>query len=59
MEKLKLKFGGNRLMCCEGGVVNRTLLQAGVVDELSLILAPAADGQTETATLFDRSAYSS
>jgi len=58
MRKLKTVFGIERLLCCGGGVVNWSLLQAGVVDELSLILAPAADGGTGAATVFDRSAYS-
>lgn len=36
-------------------MVNWSFLQAGVIDELSLVIAPAADGNPDTVTLFERS----
>ncbi|MBR1811394.1 MAG: RibD family protein [Clostridia bacterium] len=57
MRKLKTLFVIDTLMCCGGGVIDWTLLQAGVVDELSLILVPAADGRRDTASVFDQSDY--
>lgn len=37
---------------CGGGVVNWSFLQAGMVDELSLFLAPITDGSNGAASLF-------
>ncbi len=34
-----------------------TLLQAGCLDELSLIVSPCAGGETDAAAIFDRSAF--
>ncbi len=36
-----------------GGHLNGSMLQAGVIDELSLLLAPAVDGVSGTPALFD------
>lgn len=57
LEKLKDKFHIQRVMLSGGGVVNWTFLQAGVIDELSLVLCPLTDGSRVTAALFDRSSY--
>lgn len=35
-----------------GGVLNWSFIQEGLCDELSLVLAPVADGSNETAALF-------
>ena len=32
-------------------------MQQGAVDELSLLIAPVADGNSETVTVFERAAY--
>lgn len=55
-EKLYRLFGISTLLICGGGTINWTFLQQGAVDELSLLLAPAADGDPETVTVFERSA---
>ena len=57
LQKLKRLFQIDTLMIAGGGIVNWSFLEAGCIDELSLILSPLADGRTDTATLFDRSAY--
>jgi riboflavin biosynthesis pyrimidine reductase len=36
-----------------GGKLNGAMLQAGLIDEISLLLAPIADGAKGTPTLFD------
>ena len=36
-----------------GGSVNGSVLRAGLIDELSLVLAPVADGRTGIPTVFD------
>lgn len=58
-EKLSQLFGIQTLLICGGGTINWTFLQQGVVDELSLLLAPAADGSTGNVTVFEQSPLSS
>lgn len=36
-----------------GGVLNWSFIQAGMCDELSVLIAAAADGSSETPTLFE------
>lgn len=55
VEKLKRLFRINTILICGGGTVNWTFIQQGVVDELSLLLAPAADGNSSTPTVFEKS----
>lgn len=57
LQKLKTVFGINTLMITGGGVVDWSFLQAGMIDELSLVICPLADGRTDTAAVFDRSDY--
>ena len=53
LRKLRARFGIRRLLLEGGGKINGSFLAAGVVDELSLLLAPVADGGVGTPTLFD------
>lgn len=46
LHELKTRFGIERLMIAGGGYVNGSLLQAGLVDEVSMVLAPVAAGNT-------------
>lgn len=57
VEKLQQLFGIEMLLICGGGAVNWSFIQQGVVDELSLILAPAADGAVSTPTVFEQSGF--
>ena len=50
--KLKDLFGVEVLMLGGGGVLNWSFIQAGCCDEISIVMAPAADGSRETQTLF-------
>lgn len=52
VEKLKTLFGIETLMLGGGGVLNWSFLQAGLCDEVSIVIAPAADGSSETPALF-------
>lgn len=54
-EKLYKLFGIKTMLICGGGTNNWTFLQEGVVDEVSLLLAPAADGEPDSATVFEQS----
>jgi len=56
-EKLKTLFEIETLMLSGGGFINWSFLQAGLVDELSLVLAPLADGENNTVTLFEKSDF--
>lgn len=56
-EKLKALFKIETLMVSGGGFINWSFLQAGLVDELSLVVAPVADGENDTVTLFEKSSY--
>lgn len=53
VRKLKTLFGIERLLVEGGGHINGSMLQAGVIDELSLLLAPAVDGVSGTPAVFD------
>lgn len=53
MEKVKTLFGIETLMLGGGGVLNWSFIQAGMCDELSVVIAPAADGSSETPALFE------
>lgn len=54
-EKLCRLFGIDTLLICGGGTVNWTFLQQGAVDELSLLIAPTADGNPDSVTVFEKS----
>jgi 2,5-diamino-6-(ribosylamino)-4(3H)-pyrimidinone 5'-phosphate reductase len=51
--KLRARFGIRRLLLEGGGKINGSFLAADVIDELSILLAPAADGSSGTPSLFD------
>jgi riboflavin biosynthesis pyrimidine reductase len=51
---LKNEFAIERLLLEGGGGINGAFLAAGLIDEVSLLLMPVADGAEGTPTLFDR-----
>jgi 2,5-diamino-6-(ribosylamino)-4(3H)-pyrimidinone 5'-phosphate reductase len=53
LRKLRETFGVKRLMLEGGGETNGTFLHEGLVDELSLLLTPVADGGIGEPALFD------
>ena len=53
-QELKSLFGIGKMLICGGGTVNWSFLSQGVVDELSLLLSPVADGDPNTPTIFER-----
>lgn len=53
LEKLNQLFGIKRVRIDGGGTVNGSFLRAGLIDELSLVLAPVADGRMGIPTVFD------
>lgn len=55
LEKLWALFGLETMLICGGGTVNWTFLQQGAIDELSLVIAPVADGNPDSVTVFEKS----
>jgi riboflavin biosynthesis pyrimidine reductase len=53
LAKIGTMFGVRTLMLEGGGSLNGSMLRAGLVDELSLLIAPVADGRTGTPTITD------
>lgn len=53
MELLGEHFGIRRLLLEGGGRINGAFLQADLVDELSLLVAPGIDGHHDIPTVFD------
>lgn len=45
LQKLRAYFDIRRLMLAGGGTMNWSFLQEGLIDELSLVIAPVADGK--------------
>src|SRR5260370_4016472 len=53
LAKLPTAFGIRRRLLEGGGRINRSFLSAGLIDELSILIAPVADGSLGTPPLFD------
>lgn len=53
LRKLRSRLGIRTLLLEGGGKINGSFLAAGLVDELSLLLAPVADGSIGAPSLFD------
>ena len=53
LEKLRERFGIRRVSIQGGGKINGAFLNAGLIDEVSLVIAPVVDGEMDTPTAFD------
>ena len=53
LEKIAQRCGVKTLMLEGGGRINGSLLRAGLIDEVSVIVSPVADGRMGTPALFD------
>src|SRR5205085_11382011 len=53
LRTLRARFGIRKLLLEGGGKINGSFLAANLIDELSILIAPAADGSVGTPTLFD------
>jgi 2,5-diamino-6-(ribosylamino)-4(3H)-pyrimidinone 5'-phosphate reductase len=56
LHKLARHFGMRKLLLKGGGKINGSFLAADLIDELSVLIAPFADGTVQTPTLFDLAA---
>ncbi len=57
LEKLHSLFFIDRLMIAGGGFMNWSFLQNDLIDELSLVIAPVADGNTTSVSIFEKSEF--
>ena len=53
LQKLRAHFGIKKLLLEGGGKINGSFLAANLIDELSILVGPVADGSVGTASLFD------
>ena len=53
LRKLRSRFGIETLLLEGGGKINGSFLAADLIDELSVLVAPVADGSVGTPSLFD------
>lgn len=53
LQKLRKEFGIKTLLLEGGGKINGSFLAADLIDELSVLIAPVADGSIGTPSLFD------
>ena len=57
LKKLKELLDLERVMLAGGGVTNQSFAAAGMIDELSLVIAPTADGDSGSASLFETGGF--
>jgi 2,5-diamino-6-(ribosylamino)-4(3H)-pyrimidinone 5'-phosphate reductase len=53
LQKLRSRFGIRKLLLEGGGKINGSFLAANLIDELSILVGPVADGSVGTPSLFD------
>lgn len=53
LEKIARLFGVRTLMLEGGGGINGSMLRAGLIDEVSVLVAPVVDGRVGSPSLFD------
>ena len=53
LRSLRARFGIRKLLLEGGGKINGSFLAANLIDELSILVAPVADGSVGTPSLFD------
>ena len=57
VQKLHEQYEINSMLLSGGGVVDYAFLQAGLIDEISLVIPPVIDGGTGLASAFDDSSF--
>ena len=54
---LKALFSIERALVAGGGYINSSFLQDSLIDEVSIVVAPVADGNTQSVSIFERSDF--
>jgi len=57
LHKLKTLFGIDKLMVAGGGLMNWSFAQADLLDEVSVVIAPVADGSTSAVSIFEKADF--
>lgn len=57
LQKLKTMFGIKRIILAGGGYINGSFLQEDLIDEISIVIAPVADGNSSSVSIFERSDF--
>lgn len=57
LQKLKALFRIDRLMLAGGGLMNWSFLQDNLIDELSLVISPLADGSRTAVSIFEKADF--
>lgn len=55
LDKINALFGIERVILAGGGYINGSFLQDDLIDEVSIVMAPVADGNTQSVSVFERS----
>ncbi len=53
LRKLQSLFQIHRIILAGGGITNWNFAKAGLIDELSIVIAPVADGSTKAVSIFE------
>ncbi|MGM0215795.1 dihydrofolate reductase family protein [Enterococcus sp. AZ109] len=59
VDKLQQHFNLESIMLGGGGLLNWSFIEAGVCDEISLVVAPVADGSSDSPSVFENGSLSS
>lgn len=59
VQKLKSLFGIDKLLLEGGGIVNGSFLEVGLIDEISLVVIPAAETSEQAIPLFQTNKFTS
>lgn len=57
LHKLKTLFRIERAMVAGGGLINGSFLQEDLIDKVSIVMAPVADGNSESVSIFERAGF--
>lgn len=57
LDKLYNLFGIEKLMISGGGLINWSFMQENLIDEVSLVLAPVADGGRTSVSIFEKADF--
>ena len=57
LEKLRGKFSIEKLMISGGGFTNWSFAESGLIDELSIVVSPVADGNRFSASIFEKADF--
>ncbi|MGN1398931.1 MAG: dihydrofolate reductase family protein [Erysipelotrichaceae bacterium] len=57
LEKLNNYFGIEKLLISGGGLINWSFMQENLIDEVSIVIAPVADGNRTSVSIFEKADF--